>query len=94
MEGRSKQLASHILIRETLKTPKKQGFARRRRRKIGFFKGFFGGDLFSDSLRFSASVAPIFHPKDALGGDFGPKLNFGKSRFLDPHRRGPPSAPF
>ena len=49
---------------------------------------------FSDSSRFSASVPPIFTPKYALGADFGPEQNFEKSRFLDPHRRGPPSAPF
>ncbi len=28
---------------------------------------------------FSASVPPMFTPKGALGGDFGPKHNFGKS---------------
>ncbi len=46
-------------------------------RFFDFFHNFVG--LFSDSSRFSASVPPIFTPKGALGGDFGPKQNFGKS---------------
>ena len=69
---------------------------------VFFFQNYWGFvlkngkmfGLFLDSSWFSASVPQIFTPKDALGPDFGPEQNFGKSRFLDPHRRGPPSAPF
>ena len=40
------------------------------------FQSFFGfWVLFSDSLAFSASIAPFFVPKDPLGPDFGAKQN-------------------
>ena len=54
---------------------------------FGIFGTFFGNfenfgkilGLFLDSSWFSASDAPIFTPKGALGPDFGPEQNFGKS---------------
>ena len=48
-------------------------------KKLRMLRGWFW-IVVSDSLAFSASIAPFFVPKDPLGSDFKPKQNF-KNKF-------------